>query len=225
MIGDWTATGLIALGCSLCSELAKWARLSSFRARPIKPVFLSRLAHDSLRINTSAKTGWIERGIFILRLDIRETHLDCGELVATDASAQYFIEAGLAIELPLTTFVDERNWKGPIIVANKKGLGAIAFHLNGVLGFVGGYKILPNLAIGYGIARANDRLTVRPQYLKNRLRISRSGSSDQGLDRCLGIPELFLGQAWHTKTKERGGNDKAACFYDHGNTINLSALR
>jgi hypothetical protein len=166
MIGDRGAAGLIALRCSLCSELPKRARLFSFCARPIKPVFLSRSTHDVLRINTSAKIGWIERGIFILRLDVSERHLDCGKFVATDASAQYFIEAGLGIELPLTALVDERNWKGPIIVANEQGLGAIAFHLNGVLGVVGGHKILPNTATG------SPELTIGLPSGPNTLRIA-----------------------------------------------------
>src|SRR5512134_4013022 len=160
MIGNRGAARLIALGCSLCSELAKRAWLFSFCARPIKSVFLSRTTHDPLRINTSAKTRRIERGIFILRLDVSERHLDCGKFVTADAPTQYFIEAGLGIELPLTAFIDERNWKGPVLVANEKCLGAVAFHLNGVLDIIGAHKVSSNIAVSHGIARADDRLTV-----------------------------------------------------------------
>ena len=75
-----------------------------------------------------------------------------GKLVAADAAAQDFIEPGLGVELPLTCFVDEWNGKRPVVVANDKGLCAVALHLDGVLGIIGGHKILPNVAVGHGIA-------------------------------------------------------------------------
>ena len=73
MIGYRGAAGLVALGCSLRSEIAKRARLLSFCGWPVESVLLSRTTDDPLRIDTSAKTRRIKRGIFILRLDISES--------------------------------------------------------------------------------------------------------------------------------------------------------
>ena len=75
-----------------------------------------------------------------------------GKLVTADAAAQNFIAPGLGVELPLTCFVDEWNGKRPVVVVNDKGPCAVALHLDNVLGIIGGHKILPNVAVGHGIA-------------------------------------------------------------------------
>ena len=97
-------------------------------------------------------TGGIKRGIFILRLNICEAHLNGGKLVAADAAAQDFIETGLGVELPLTCFVDEGNGKRPVVIANDEGPGSVSFHLDGVLGVIGRNKVLPNITIRHWIA-------------------------------------------------------------------------
>ena len=60
MIRNWGAAGLVALGCSLRSEIAKRARLFSLCGRPIKSVLLSGTAYDPLCVDTSALTRRIE---------------------------------------------------------------------------------------------------------------------------------------------------------------------
>jgi hypothetical protein len=70
-----------------------WYNAPAAIARPpglgscLESVFLSRTTHDPLSIDTSTETGRVKRGAFNLRLDIGETDLDRGKLVASNSSA------------------------------------------------------------------------------------------------------------------------------------------
>jgi hypothetical protein len=59
----------------------------------------------------------------MLRLDVAATHLDCIELVATDAPAQDFLLTGHGVERPLAVPLHERDRKRPVIQPNDEMSG------------------------------------------------------------------------------------------------------
>ena len=86
--------GLVAFRRCLRGQLAERARCLALRGRPIEAILLSRTAHDPLGIDMRPESSGIERGVFVLRLDISETDLDRGQLIAADAAAQNLVEFG-----------------------------------------------------------------------------------------------------------------------------------
>ena len=59
--------------------------------RPIEPVLFAGTADDALRIDAFAGAGTSLFGVFILRIDVGETGLNCVELIAADAAKDNFI--------------------------------------------------------------------------------------------------------------------------------------
>ena len=68
-----------------------------------------------------------------MRLDIGETDLDRGQLVAPDAATQNLVEPCRRLELPLAGLVHERNWEGPIVGADNQGLRAVSLAFDRML--------------------------------------------------------------------------------------------
>jgi hypothetical protein len=79
-----------------------------------------------LRIDATAEPCRIERGIFVLCLNISLRDLNRRKLVPADAAPQDFIQSLLGVELPLARVVDERDREGPVIVAENERLRAVA---------------------------------------------------------------------------------------------------
>jgi hypothetical protein len=57
-------------------------------------------------------------GIFLLRVDIGETDLDCGQLVAADAAIKDLLAAGRGVEPPGAVLAHERDRERPILSAD-----------------------------------------------------------------------------------------------------------
>ena len=127
-----------------------------------------------------------------MRLDISETDLDRGQLIAADAAAQNLVESGRRVELPLAGLVYQRNWEGEIVGADDQSLRAVAFAFDRVLRLIRRDELFPYVGVGNGVARAHDGLTVRTQHSNERLRISCLCRADQGIDRSLRRCESLL---------------------------------
>ena len=78
----------------------------------------------------------IERGVFVLRLDVGLRDLDRRQLVAADAPPQDFVQPLLGVELPFARVV-ERDRERPIVVAEDQRLRAVALELDLMLGIIG----------------------------------------------------------------------------------------
>src|SRR4029453_14490149 len=77
VIRDRGLAGLIAFIRGLRGGVTPWARWLPFCSGPIKAVFVSCPANDSLGVYMGSKPGWIARGVFIFCLNIREAYLNC----------------------------------------------------------------------------------------------------------------------------------------------------
>ena len=110
------------------------------------------MTYNSLRIHAVTETRRIERGIFVLRLDVSEGHLDCRKLVAANPPPQDLVQSLLGVELPFACLVGERNWERPVVIAEDQGLRAVALQLDRVLGVIGSDEILPDIVVRHGIA-------------------------------------------------------------------------
>src|SRR5258705_12398211 len=60
------------------------------------------------------------RCLFTLGVHITAANLDGMQFVGTNAAAEDFFSGGVGVEHPLPSLLNERDGKGPIIIANRK---------------------------------------------------------------------------------------------------------
>ena len=149
----------------------------------------------------------IERGIFVLRLNVSEAHLNGGKLIAADAPAQDLIEPGPGVEAPFLVLAHERDGERPVIVADDERRLVFALVLNRVLLVVGGDKILARPVVRDLVAGADDLLPLRPEDLVDGALVMLLGCGDQRRYRVIGAVELLLRGSWRAN-EERGSKDE-----------------
>ncbi len=81
---------------------------------------LSGCTDDSLGVLVYLGIVMLFHRVFTLGVHITAANLDGIQFVGTNAAAQNFFSAGFGVEQPLPTLLNERDGKGPIIVANRK---------------------------------------------------------------------------------------------------------
>src|SRR6266436_4346660 len=78
--------------------------------------------------------------IFTLGVHITAANLDGIQFVGTNTAAQNFFSAGFGVEQPLPTLLNERDGKGPIIIANRKRGKLRILWVSGTLFFLPGFR-------------------------------------------------------------------------------------
>ena len=154
-----------------------------------------------------------------MRLDIGETNLESGELVAADAPTQNLVESCFRVELPLAAPVDERNREGPVVVADDQGLCAVTFAFDRVLRVISRDELLPSALVGDRIARTHYGLSLRTEHSNNRLIISNLCGGDQSIDSSIRRLEPLLSERRCAPAQKCSAKGNEACFCQHGKSV------
>jgi hypothetical protein len=139
-----------------------------------------------------AETIRIERGVFVLRLDISEHDLDRGELVPADAAAKDLVEPGTRIEMPPVMLAHHGNREGPVVVADDEGCLVETVPGDRMLRPVRGDEFFAGGAISDRIAGADDLLSLRSEHLQQRFLVFCLSGVDQRRHRIFGAVEALL---------------------------------
>jgi hypothetical protein len=123
--------------------------------------------------------------IFVLRVDICETGLDCVQFVASDSPVQDFKAAGRGIELPAGLLAQQWNRERKIIIADDKHAFLVALELDRMPGIVGDRKSLARLGVGDIVAGRDDVPAAGAEHPQN-------VHSDAGFDRGGQCARRFL---------------------------------
>src|SRR5258708_15820786 len=80
---------------------------------------LSGCTDDALGVLVYLGIVMLFHRVFTLGVHITAANLDGIQFVGTNAAAQNFFSAGFGVEQPLPTLLNERDGKGPVVLANR----------------------------------------------------------------------------------------------------------
>ena len=146
-------------------------------------------------------------GVFALRVDIGERHLDRVVLVLADAAVEDLLAPGHAVEAPLVLVLDERDRKRPVLVADDEDRAVRAVGRDLMLGIIARDELVAIVLVGNRIARVEDAAGGRAEDLQHPGQLAGLGGGDQRLGSLFGAVEDELGVRRRARRKQRQCRD------------------
>jgi hypothetical protein len=105
----------------------------------------------------------VERGIFVLRLDVGEADLTADSSLRPMRRRRISSSPALVSKLHLSGLAHNRDGERPIVVADDEDGFGVALWSEGVFCSIGRIELFPHRAIGHLIARADNVAAVPAQ--------------------------------------------------------------
>src|SRR3982751_1732526 len=116
----WLGFGPVALRQSVGDRLSNRTAPAPVRVLPSKPILFPRRTDDALSILVQFGAIVLIQGVFLLRLYKAPANLNGIQFIFANASKQDLLASGFGVVVPLAIPLNDRNWKRPIVIADRQ---------------------------------------------------------------------------------------------------------